>query len=45
MAERVPDPTDEVAALPTAAPAHTDVINLTERRARQSTGWQPIKDD
>ena len=45
MAERAPDPSDEVVPLPATAPTHTDVINLTERRARQSTGWQPINDD
>ena len=45
MAERAPDPPDEVAPPPATAPSHTDVINLTERRARQSTGWQPINDD
>jgi len=44
MAERTSGPS-EVDAAPIAAPAHTDVINLTERRARQSTGWQPITDE
>ena len=45
MTERVPDPPEEEAPPPSAAPANTDVINLTERRARQSTGWQPISDE
>jgi hypothetical protein len=44
MAERTPGPS-EVDAPPIPAPANTDVINLTERRARQSTGWQPITDE
>lgn len=42
MAERNPEPPADEAP---AAPAHNDVINLTERRARQSTGWQPITDE
>jgi hypothetical protein len=42
MAERNPEPPAEEAP---PAPAHTDVINLTERRARQSAGWQPITDE
>ena len=41
--DRGPDTSDS--ATPITSPAHTDVINLTERRARQSTGWQPITDD
>ncbi|MEO8693843.1 MAG: hypothetical protein ABI658_10015 [Acidimicrobiales bacterium] len=45
LAERNPEPSAEDATPPAAAPVHTDVINLTERRARQSTGWQPITDD
>ena len=45
MAERHPEPSDVDVAPPTTAPANTDVINLTERRARQSTGWQPITDE
>ena len=44
MAERT-HALSEVDAPPIAAPANTDVINLTERRARQSTGWQPITDE
>ena len=44
LAERSPEPATEDTT-PPAAPAHTDVINLTERRARQSTGWQPITDE
>ena len=45
IAERTPEPSEVDVAPPTAAPANTDVINLTERRARQSTGWQPITDE
>ncbi len=44
LAERNPEPPAEDEA-PAVAPVHTDVINLTERRARQSTGWQPITDE
>jgi hypothetical protein len=44
MAERTPELSDVEVAPPTTAPANTDVINLTERRARQSTGWHPITD-
>lgn len=43
--DRTPDPPEADDAPRVAAPAHTDVINLTERRARQSTGWQPITDE
>jgi hypothetical protein len=45
MAERTPEPPDVDISPPTTAPANTDVINLTERRARQSTGWHPITDE
>ena len=45
MAERTLEPSPVDVAPPTVAPANTDVINLTERRARQSTGWQPITDE
>ena len=45
MAERTPEPAEVDVAPLIAAPAHTDVINLTERRARQSTGWHPITDE
>jgi hypothetical protein len=41
MAERTPEPPD----VDVAPPTNTDVINLTERRARQSTGWHPITDE
>jgi hypothetical protein len=40
--ERLAEPRREIAP---PAPAPPDVIDLTERRARQSTGWQPITDD
>jgi hypothetical protein len=41
--ERVAEPPRELVR---PVPANqTDVIDLTERRARQSTGWQPITDD
>ena len=39
-----PDKRDSTSALP-AAPAKPDVVDLTERRARHSTGWQPITDE
>jgi hypothetical protein len=45
MADRTPEPSAEDIAPPSAAPVHNDVINLTERRARHSTGWQPITDE
>ena len=43
--DRTPEVSDAEPAPPVTAPSHTDVINLTERRARQSTGWQPITDE
>jgi hypothetical protein len=43
--DRAVDTAEPDAAPRVAAPMHTDVINLTERRARQSTGWQPITDE
>ena len=43
--DRTPEASDAEPEPPVAAPSHTDVINLTERRARQSTGWQPITDE
>jgi hypothetical protein len=43
-AERVVDLPSEI-PVSEPATAQTDVIDLTERRARQSTGWQPITDD
>ena len=39
-----PDKYDDKPEPPTA-PAKPDVIDLTERRARHSAGWQPIADD
>jgi hypothetical protein len=42
--ERVAEPPREVAH-PVAPVNPKGVIDLTERRARQSTGWQPITDD
>ena len=45
MAERMSDVNENEAATSTAGPAQPDVIDLSERRARQSTGWQPIADD
>jgi hypothetical protein len=42
--ERVAEPPHEVAR-PVAPVNQKGVIDLTERRARQSTGWQPITDD
>ena len=45
MAERSHEPSEVDVAPPTPTPVNTDVINLTERRARQSTGWQPITDE
>ena len=41
--ERLAGPSD--LARPPAAPPPPDVIDLSERRARQTTGWQPISDD
>jgi hypothetical protein len=39
--ERLAEPRREVAP----APVPPDVVDLSERRARLSTGWQPITDD
>ena len=43
--DRGSDTTAADTAATITSPTNTDVINLTERRARQSTGWQPITDD
>ena len=40
----VPHKSDDTPG-PAAAPAKPDVIDLTERRARHSAGWQPISDE
>ena len=42
--DRIPEPAPE-SARGSSAPAPPHVIDLSERRARQSTGWQPIADD
>ena len=43
LSERKAERNDEDAPEPMSTPP--DVIDLTERRARQSTGWQPINDE
>ena len=43
--ERSAEPAESEAAPSPAAPAQPDVIDLSERRARQSPGWQPIADE
>ena len=42
--DRIAEPAPEIAR-GSPAPPPPDVIDLSERRARQSTGWQPITDD
>lgn len=41
--ERLAEPAPETVRA--SAPPPPEVIDLSERRARQSTGWQPITDD
>ena len=43
--DRTPDKSEAAPAPEVTPSSQTDVINLTERRARQSTGWQPITDE
>ena len=42
--ERLAELTPDLARSPSSPPP-PDVIDLRERRARQTTGWQPINDD
>ena len=42
--ERLAEPAPDHVRAP-SPPAPPDVIDLSERRARQTTGWQPIADD
>jgi hypothetical protein len=42
---RLAESVESEAAPSAAAPAQPDVIDLSERRARQSPGWQPIADE
>jgi hypothetical protein len=44
LIERLSDAASDHARAPSPA-APPDVIDLSERRARQTTGWQPISDD
>jgi hypothetical protein len=45
LSERVADAPDNDGAPPAVTPSQPDVIDLSERRARQSPVWQPITDD
>ena len=45
LTERVADVPETESAPSAAAPSQPDVIDLSERRARQSPGWQPITDE
>ena len=42
--ERLAELAPDLARSPSSPPP-PDVIDLSERRARQTTGWQPINDD